>query len=156
MAASSAAPATTLPGTTLPQVADTTRAPVVIPAAPPPAELTLEDVLPTVEAALAAWGEFAVTGDLSLVAATFDHGGPQYTQLRSEAPELAAEPLGPPPYVFTMIEPVLRRPDLDRAAVVTDVALDRLDEPTQTFRWRIVMRWVGGNWLLWNVKEEAA
>ncbi len=132
----------------------TTLPPVVLTVPPPPDEITLVDVLPAVEAALVAWGEFAVTGDLDLVATTFDRAGPQYAQLRSEAPALAADPLGPPPYVFTLSEASLHRPALDRAVVVGDVTLDRLEEPTQSFRWRIVMNWVGGEWLLWTVRDE--
>ena len=131
----------------------TTSPPIVGTVPPPPTDVTLAGVLPAVERAFAAWGEFAVTGDLDLVESTFDWDGPQYTQLRGEAPALSAEPLGPPPYVFTVIDPRLRRPDPDRAVVVGDVTLDRPGEPTQTFRWRIVMRWAAGEWLLWTVDD---
>ena len=154
-ATSSIAPGTMSP--TVPSVAiraPETLPPVVVTVAPPSIEVTLEDVLPAVEAALTAWGEFAVTGDLELVAEVFDVAGPQYAQLRQEAAALAADPIGPPPYVFTLTDPSLRRPDPDRAVVVADVALERPGEATQVFRWRIVMRWVGGDWLLWTVRDE--
>lgn len=139
--------------TTASTAAPTTLPPTVLTFPPPPVEVTLADVLPAVDAAFAAWGEFAVTGDLDLVESTFDAAGPQYTQLRGEAPALSADPLGPPPYVFTVIDPRLRRPDPDRAVVVGDVTVDRPEEPTQTFRWRIVMSWVGGDWRLWTVDD---
>jgi hypothetical protein len=139
-------PLTTVPFITLP--------PVIVTAPPPPLALALADVLPAVEDAFAAWGEFAVTGDIELVESTFDVSGPQYAQLREEAPTLEADPLGPPPYDFTLTEPSLRRPDPERAVVIADVTLERPGEPAQTFRWRIVMRWARGEWLLWTVRDE--
>ena len=120
---------------------------------PPPDDVELRDVLPAAQRALSAWGEFAVTGDLTLVGDTFDPNGPQYQQLMEEAVTLAADPLGPPPYVFAMGEAELERPRAQRVILVGPVSTSRPGEPDQSFNWRLHLRWSGTDWLLWTVEE---
>jgi hypothetical protein len=127
-----------------------------VPEPDPPDDVALGDVLPAAQRALAAWGEFAVTGDLSLVVDTFDLNGPQYEQLIEETGSLLADPLGPPPYVFTMRDVELRRPRPQRVVLVGPVSISRAGEPEQTFRWRVHLRWSGSDWLLWTVDELSA
>lgn len=102
--------------------------------------------------ALAAWGEYAVTGDLSLVEGTFVAAGPQLEQLRGEAPARLADPLGPPPYVFEIRDPVVTLKDAGEAVVAAQVVVTRPREPSQAYEWRIHLHRIGGTWQLWTVE----
>jgi hypothetical protein len=123
---------------------------------PPPANVELSDVLPAAQAALEAWGEFAVGGELALLADTFDKEGPQYGQLVEESPTLLADPLGPPPYVFAMGDVELRHPRPPRVVLVGPVSISRPGEPEQRVRWRLHLRWSGSEWLLWTIEDLGA
>jgi hypothetical protein len=112
-----------------------------------------ETVLSDLDDALAAWGEFAVSGDLTAVDPFFAATGPQRAQLETEAPAIAADPAGPPPYVFDIVEYGGATTDGDVAEVVAGITLSRPGEPESSFRWRIEMRWLPGaaRWQLWTV-----
>lgn len=109
-------------------------------------------VLDAMDRALAAWGEFAVTGDLTLVTGLFVVHGPQLEQLRGEAAALLAEPLGPPPYVFEVDDPVVTIDDPGEAIVAAQVVMTRPGEAPQEFDWRIHLHQIGGTWQLWTVE----
>ena len=109
-------------------------------------------VLDAMDRALAAWGEFAVTGDLTLVAGLFVVHGPQLEQLRGEAAALLAEPLGPPPYVFEVHDPVVTIDDPGEAIVAAQVVMTRPGESPQEFDWRIHLHQIGGTWQLSTVE----
>ncbi len=123
------------------------------PSTPTTAALSPEAaVLDAMDRALAAWGEFAVTGDLTLVAGFFVVHGPQLEQLRGEAAALLAEPLGPPPYVFEVHDPVVTMEDPGEAIVAAQVVMARPGEPPQEFDWRIHLHQTGDTWQLWTVE----
>ena len=108
-------------------------------------------VLAGAQRALDAWGEFAVTGDPGVLGDVFADG-PQLEQLRREA-EAMGEPLGPPPYVFTLDSGAVVLVDAEEATVTTDLTMTRPGEPAQTFRWRLHLRRVGDQWRLWTVEN---
>lgn len=110
------------------------------------------DVLSVVEEAMAAWGRFAVSGDLDEVEPFFAVDGPQYRLFVEESATLAAAPPGPPPYrVVVEIADVMR--DAAETQVEARVRFVRTGEPSQSFRWIIVVRGVGGEWKVWTVEE---
>ncbi|MBT8212222.1 MAG: hypothetical protein KJN71_03650 [Acidimicrobiia bacterium] len=104
--------------------------------------------------ALTAWGEFAVSGDLAIVQPYFATDGLQMEQFRDEAPALAADPAGPPPYDFLLSDPsvaVLQ----DSAVVSVFVVMSRAGEPDQMFDWDISLIRDGTDWLVWTVSDRA-
>lgn len=107
-----------------------------------------------VEASLDAWARFAGTGDLAVLAESFDPAGPQYERLRAEAPALASRPaVGS---VFTVeIGSVMAGRDADEQIVSADVVLARPGEADQHFAWDLVMRHLPASerWVLWTVRE---
>lgn len=110
-------------------------------------------VLWVVEEAMAAWGRFAVSGDLEEVEPFFVVDGPQYRQFVEEAAALAVAPPGPPPYrVLVETSNVVR--DAAEAQVEAGVRFVRTGEPSQSFRWVVVLRIVGDDWKVWTVEEE--
>lgn len=112
-----------------------------------------EAVLSDLDDALAAWGEFAASGDLTAIEPFFAATGPQRAQLETEAPAIAADPAGPPPYVFNIVEYGGATTDGDVAEVVAGITLSRPGQPESSFRWRIELRWVPAvaRWQLWTV-----
>lgn len=111
------------------------------------------DVLPVVEAGLAAWGRFAVTGDLSVLKPWFDVDGPQYRQLAAEAEELAAVALGPPPYSVVMSDAVVVEEAVAEVRVRGRVVFVRTGEPSQSFDWEVVVRGAAGQRRIWTVND---
>lgn len=103
---------------------------------------------------LAAWGRFAVTGDLDMVAPWFSSDGPQWERFESEAPDLSADPLGDPPYRVT-VEAGDPEGDANEMTVEGRVTFVRTGEPSQTFRWRIVLRNETDGWRIWTAEEAA-
>lgn len=101
---------------------------------------------------LAAWGRFAVTGELETVAPWFSSEGPQWERFTSEAPELAADPLGDPPY-RVMVEASDMTGGAGERRVDAGVTFVRTGEPSQTFQWRIVLREEADGWRIWTVEE---
>lgn len=131
----------------------TSRAAAAAPATTvPPAEESPDPVLAATKGALAAWGELAVTGDLAVLDGWYVADGPQMSQIRAEAPELRAAPLGPPPYAFELRDPAIAMRSSDEAVVTSLVTMTRPGEPAQTFRWRIHLRRADGAWQLWTVE----
>lgn len=126
-------------------------------ATPPPAPSDLapqpEALRSDLGAALSAWGEFAVSGDLALLDPHFAAAGPQLAQLATEAGTIAAGPPGPPPYLFEVTDYGGVAVDGGVAEVVASIRLTRPGEEEATFRWRIELRWdpAASRWQLWTV-----
>lgn len=146
--------ATPTPTTVVPASAPSTSAPpapstastTAIPAEEqPPVDLT--DPISVAAAALEAWGEFAATGDLSIVEGLFDVQGPQYAQLAAEDVDRS----GGVPYDVT-IEQAEVTVDGDVAHVRGTVIWSRAREPEQRYEWSIELRLAAGEWRLWTVR----
>lgn len=114
-----------------------------------------DNVLALVDEGLAAWGRFAVSGDLGELEPWFDHDGPQYGRLASEAKELAAQPLGPPPYSVVMFDPVVEAVG-DEVRVSGRVVFARTGEPSQSFDWRLIVRGPVHDRRIWTVEDVPA
>ena len=120
-----------------------------------PVETSAQDkLLADSRQALADWGRFGVSGDLTLVKSSFWPDGPQYKQLVRESPRLKQQPIGPPAYQFTLEDPVtVLQAGKDRLVrgVVTST---RSGLPSRSFHWDIYMRQdpsAGGRWRVWTV-----
>jgi hypothetical protein len=105
--------------------------------------------------ALAAWGRFAVTNDLSEVRPWFWANGPQFRQLSRQASLRARQrPLGPPAYHFVLTVARVAAPSPDYRVLSGQVRVSRPGEAVQTHRWNVWMRHdasPGGRWRLWTV-----
>jgi hypothetical protein len=107
-----------------------------------------------VEAALADWGRFAVSGDTDVLADTFDPGGPQFRRLADQASAISAAPPGPPTYTVTMASAAVQETAANEAVVSGTVVWSRQGEVDQEYRWEIVLRRSGGGrWLVWTVRS---
>ena len=112
------------------------------------------------EQALADWGEFAVSNNLSDVKESFWADGPQYKQLAKEAKERKGEPIGPPPYKMTMSEVKVIAPSnrADQRVLRGQVQMTRPGEEPQSFNWDVWLQLdkaSDGRWRLWTVRETA-
>ena len=103
--------------------------------------------------ALAAWGEFAVTGRIRDLGDHFVVGGPQRRQLRAEGEAIRADPLGAPPYVVTAGDVLTISTSPTGVVLRTEIGWARDGEPTQSFIWDIQMLLVDGSWRLLTVVE---
>ena len=122
----------------------------VVTAAVPTEPATADDrLLEDVRAALAAWGEFGVTGDIDTVAASFDPDGPQYAQLLAEAETM--EPTGGPPLRIAVTGPQVV--SLDDGVAVVEGSVSVAGGTAAPQRWQIEMRREApdGRWRLWTV-----
>ena len=142
----------------LPGLADGRRAPLDRPG---PATTTPDQrVIADGEKALADWGEFAVTNDLSDVKETFWANGPQYKQLAKEAKERKGKPIGPPPYKMTMsgVQVIAPSNRADQRVLRGKVQMTRPGEDPQSFNWDVWLQLdqaSDGRWRLWTVRETA-
>lgn len=103
-----------------------------------------------VTGAMAAWGRFAVTGDLEEVSPWFAPDGPQYRQFEEEAEMLSSAPIGPPPY--TVLVEDLHVEEWDGGARAEGgFVFVRTGEPSQSFHWVIELTRRGGRWQVWTV-----
>ena len=112
------------------------------------------------EKALADWGEFAVTNDLSDVKETFWANGPQYKQLAKEAKERKGKPIGPPAYKMTMsgVQVIAPSNRADQRVLRGKVQMTRPGEDPQSFNWDVWLQLdqaSDGRWRLWTVRETA-
>lgn len=129
----------------------------LVPTSTTPVPVTVEadregEVVRRVQRALDRWGRFATSGELSLLSGWFHPAGPQYLRLRQEAPTLAADPIGPPPYRFEMVPQRVAVGNRD-ATVEGVVTLTRSGEVSQRFHWQVVLRRLNGEWVVWTVVE---
>lgn len=109
----------------------------------------LHDPVGATRAALAAWGEFAVTGDLSRVRLTFAAGGPQLSQLEQEAKRI--RPTDPADYRVSLTDATVEAAG-GVATVTGTVVWARPGEADQVYRWAIELHEVGGAWRLFTVR----
>ncbi|MDQ3569799.1 MAG: hypothetical protein M3396_04095 [Actinomycetota bacterium] len=104
--------------------------------------------------ALAAWGQFAVTGDMAVLEGLFDKEGPQYQALMDEAPHLAAVRDGLTPYRVTLSNPAVAVGDSRQVTVAGTVVWSRQPEAEQVFAWEVVLRPSrDAGWVLWSVQN---
>jgi len=139
---------TVTPLTVAPSTTTTTSAPLVTSTSvtPPP-------VLVAMENALAAWGEFAVTGRMRDLGEYFVSGGPQRRKLRNEAEAIRADPPGPPAYTVTTADVFTISVDSTDIVLRAEVIWAREGEETQTYRWDIQMQQTEGEWQLLTVED---
>lgn len=112
-------------------------------------EPDLTDPVDASRAALRAWGEFAATGDLSIVEPFFDVDGPQYAQLAAEASDIDRN--DGVPYDVSTEQPAVTV-DGDAAHVKASVIWRRAGEPDQRYEWSIELHRTGDQWRLWTVR----
>jgi hypothetical protein len=108
------------------------------------------------EKALADWGRFAVSNNLSDVKESFWANGPQYKQLAKEAK--ARKPIEGPPYTMTMTGVKVIKPGdrEDQRVLRGKVQMTRPGEKPQTFNWDVWLQLdpeAGGRWRLWTVQD---
>jgi hypothetical protein len=126
-----------------------------------PATTTPEQrVIADGEQALADWGEFAVSNNLSDVKESFWANGPQYKQLAKEAKERKGKPIGPPPYKMTMtgVRVIAPSDRADQRVLRGQVQMTRPGEEPQSFNWDVWLQLdqaSDGRWRLWTVRETA-
>ena len=154
LASAPTTPATSQPPPTVavavldPSTTSTTRAPLVTSTSvtPPP-------VLVAMENALAAWGEFAVTGRMRDLGEYFVSGGPQRRKLREEAETIRADPPGPPAYAVTTADVLTISVTSTDIVLRAEVIWARAGEDTQTYLWDIQMQKAEGVWKLLTVED---
>ena len=110
------------------------------------------------EQALADWGEFAVSNNLSDVKESFWANGPQYKLLAEQSKDRKA--LGPPPYKMTMTDVKVIKPGEreDQRVLRGKVQMTRPGEKPQAYNWDVLLQVdpaAGGRWRLWTVTETA-
>ncbi|NND02419.1 MAG: hypothetical protein HKN91_06485, partial [Acidimicrobiia bacterium] len=117
----------------------------VEPSAPP--------VVVALREALAAWGQFAVTGAMSDLGDHFVVGGPQRRQLREESAAIRENPLGPPAYEVTTSNVFSISVTDEDVVLRAEVDWLREGEEPQQFLWDIQMRLVDDVWQLLTVED---
>lgn len=137
------------PSTIAPRESSSTTSTTAAPVEEPAVDLT--DPASAAAAALDAWGEFAATGDLSIVETVFDRDGPQYAQLSSEE----VDPSGGVPYDVTIEQPEVTV-EGDVAHVRGTVVWSRVGEAEQRYEWSIELHRAAGEWRLWTVRTVGA
>jgi hypothetical protein len=110
-------------------------------------------VLEAMDSALAAWGEFAVTGRMRDLGNHFVSGGPQRRTLRAEAEAIRANPPGPPAYTVTTGDVATVSVSSNDIVLRSEVIWARAGEETRTYTWDIQMRRVDGVWKLLTVED---
>jgi len=113
-------------------------------------EGSVEDV---VAAAMAAWGRFAVSGDLEEVGGWFAEGGPQYRQFEEEAEELISDPIGAPPY-SVVVEDLLVERSEGEARVRGRFVFVRTGEASLSYTWVVILTRQSGRWVVWTVIDD--
>ena len=105
------------------------------------------------EAALAAWGLFAATGEIDAVDGRFAPDGPQYAQLLREVDDRVANAPGLPAFEFSMPDPVVLSSDPNAVVLTGEVIVTRPGIAPESYRWDIELRRdeEQGRWVLWTV-----
>lgn len=114
---------------------------------------TAPSVVAAMQAALAAWGQFAVTGEMRDLGDHFVVGGPQRRQLRAESAAIRNDPPGPPPYEVEVAEVFTVSVTPGDIVLRAAVTWRRSGAADQSFTWDIQMRLVDGSWKLFTVEE---
>lgn len=140
--------ATEAPATvTIPTSTTTTTPPVITDTPTAPA------VVVALREALAAWGRFAVSGDMAELEDHFVVGGPQRRQLRAESGAIRESPPGPPAYEVTASNVFSVSVTTDDVVMRAEVVWAREGEEPQEFLWDIQMRRIEGTWRLLTVED---
>ncbi|MGI8683586.1 MAG: hypothetical protein ACR2MO_00525 [Acidimicrobiales bacterium] len=106
--------------------------------------------------ALNAWGEFALTGRLDVLAGRLAPDGPQYRLLADEASQLSNQPKVGPAYAITMEDPTVTASGSTEAVIAATVIWSRPGEAGQSYRWELVLRPDDrGRWLLSTVRDRS-
>lgn len=113
----------------------------------------MHDPVEAARAALAAWGDFAVSGDLTRVRLVFSPDGPQLTQLEEEATRITPPAdSSVPGYLVTLTDPRAEVAS-DTVTVTGTVVWSRAAEADQTYRWAIELHQIAdGTWRLFTVR----
>lgn len=106
-----------------------------------------------VNAAMEAWGRFAVSGDLDEVSGWFAGDGPQYRQFEEEAEELASDQIGPPPY-SVVVENLRVESSESEARAGGRFVFVRTGEASRSYTWVVVLTRRDGRWLVWTVVDD--
>ena len=114
---------------------------------------TQPPVVVALQAALDAWGQFAVTGQMADLGEHFVVGGPQRRLLRDESSVIRENPAGPPGYVVTASNIFSLSVTTDDVVLRADVEWAREGEESQQFLWDIQMRRIDGRWQLLTVED---
>lgn len=119
-----------------------------------PADSPEQEVLQATAAAMSAWGEFAVTGDVADVAAHFAADGPQYRLLANEARQMEVARPSEPYEVET--SGVVESLSAERARVRAAVVWRHAAEAERRWEWFIDLRRAGPRtgWSVWTVGAE--
>ncbi|MDH3307594.1 MAG: hypothetical protein OEO77_08780 [Acidimicrobiia bacterium] len=141
--------------TTLPETATTTsvESPTGLPTTLPSDDAAA--VESALEATLTAWGAFAVTGDLALLAPHVAAHGPRMATFAEEAAVLVADPIGPPDYSVIIDAGEVLVVD-DTASTDRTVTFRRPGELDQVYRWMFTFRLIDDRWQLWSVTDETS
>jgi hypothetical protein len=143
--------------TTARSTPSTADAPLVVAGMPTTAPVTspldVHDPVEAAGAALSAWGEFAGSGDLSQVRATFVAEGPQLRQLEQEAARMDRAP--GEGYRVALSDVTVDGSEGVRT-VTGIVTWSRSGEADQVYRWAIELRSVEGTWRLFTVRAPLA
>lgn len=113
----------------------------------------MRDPVAATRVALSAWGEFAVSGDMTAVRLSFAADGPQLAQLEDEAARVAAAPTSSGAYLVTLTDP---RQEVGSgiATVTATVTWSRNGESDQTYLWAIELRQLQDQtWRLFTVRS---
>jgi hypothetical protein len=106
------------------------------------------------EAALSAWGRFAVSGQLSDLGDLFYPDGPQYQQLVADV-HPSPDPPYQPRYEVTLSDTRLREVDAGRVVVEGVVRWTRRGEAEQRYVWELELRSQdGARWRLWTIRRD--
>lgn len=114
---------------------------------------TQPPVVVALQAALDAWGQFAVTGQMADLGEHFVVGGPQRRLLRDESAAIRENPVGPPGYVVTASNIFSLSVTTDDVVLRADIEWAREGEESQKFLWDIQMRRIDGSWQLLTVED---
>lgn len=108
-------------------------------------------VLAATADALAAWGVFAVDGDLDSLRSYFWEEGPQWSNLEADAAAVVARQDDGPAYDVAVANAETTDGGNDSAIVDATVIFSRPGELDQQFEWRIELRSGADGWKIWAV-----
>lgn len=108
------------------------------PAAPAEGETLPAEVTEAASQGLAAWGRFAINGEITEVQPYFVQDGPQFTRFESEAADIRNRALAGPAMEMTMNEPTGTKVSEDWLVRGT-VTVTRPGEEAQNFPWELRM-----------------
>lgn len=98
-----------------------------------------KDVVDTLNAALTAWGKFAVDGNIDDVKTYFAPNTRQFNRFQLDAQAISANPPGGDPITVTMTNPSTTKTDDNNWTIRGTAVWARTGEVTQNFQWEIRM-----------------